>query len=105
MRSARWCSSARAAAAFQREGGAIGPIYSAEQIFNDPQVQARDVVTAVKDDDFGTVRMQNVVPRLTRNPGQIRWSAKDLGADTDAILGDLGFDATQIATLRENGII
>jgi crotonobetainyl-CoA:carnitine CoA-transferase CaiB-like acyl-CoA transferase len=92
-------------AAFQREGGAIGPIYSAEQIFNDPQVQARDVVTAVKDDDFGTVRMQNVVPRLTRNPGQIRWSAKDLGADTDAILGDLGFDATQIATLRENGII
>ncbi|MGC0223011.1 CaiB/BaiF CoA transferase family protein [Pseudooceanicola nitratireducens] len=90
---------------FQREGGAIGPIYSAEQIFNDPQVQARDVVTAVKDDDFGTVRMQNVVPRLTRNPGQIRWSAKDLGADTDAILGDLGFDATQIATLRENGII
>ncbi|MEC7793750.1 MAG: CaiB/BaiF CoA-transferase family protein [Pseudomonadota bacterium] len=92
-------------AAFQREGGAIGPIYSAEQIFNDPQVQARDVVTTVKDDDFGTVRMQNVVPRLTRNPGQIRWSAKDLGADTDAILGDLGFDATQIATLRENGII
>ncbi|GAA6148159.1 CaiB/BaiF CoA-transferase family protein [Pseudooceanicola nitratireducens] len=90
---------------FQREGGAIGPIYSAEQIFNDPQVQARDVVTAVKDDDFGTVRMQNVVPRLTRNPGQIRWSAKDLGADTDAILGDLGFDAAQIATLRENGII
>ncbi|MEC9104575.1 MAG: CaiB/BaiF CoA-transferase family protein [Pseudomonadota bacterium] len=92
-------------AAFQREGGAIGPIYSAEQIFNDPQVQARDVVTTVKDDDFGTVRMQNVVPRLTRNPGQIRWSAKDLGADTDAILGDLGFDATQIATLREHGII
>ncbi|MBY6166973.1 CaiB/BaiF CoA transferase family protein [Pseudooceanicola nitratireducens] len=90
---------------FQREGGAIGPIYSAEQIFNDPQVQARDVVTAVKDDDFGTVRMQNVVPRLTRNPGQIRWSAKDLGADTDAILTDLGFDVAQIATLRENGII
>lgn len=92
-------------AAFQREGGAIGPIYSAEQIFNDPQVQARDVVTTVKDDDFGTVRMQNVVPRLTRNPGQIRWSAKDLGADTDAILTDLGFDVAQIATLRENGII
>lgn len=92
-------------AAFQREGGAIGPIYSAEQIFNDPQVQARDVVTTVKDDDFGTVRMQNVVPRLTRNPGQIRWSAKDLGADTDAILTDLGFDVAQITTLRENGII
>ena len=92
-------------AAFHQEGGAIGPIYSVQQIFDDPQMQAREAVTSVPDDHFGTVRMQNVVPRLTRNPGQIRWSAKDLGADTDAILTDLGFDAAQIATLRDNGIV
>ncbi|MEQ5869053.1 CoA transferase [Sagittula sp. NFXS13] len=91
--------------AFAREGGAIGPIYSVEQIFEDAQMQAREVVTAVADDDFGTVRMQNVVPRLTNNPGRVRWSAKDLGVDTNEILADLGFDAEQIATLRDNGII
>lgn len=91
--------------AFEREGGAIGPIYSVEQIFEDAQVQARDVVTDVPDEDFGSVRMQNVVPRLTNNPGRVRWAAKSLGADTDAILGDLGFDTVQIAKLRDNGII
>lgn len=92
-------------AAFEREGGAIGPIYSVEQIFEDPQTQAREVVTAVADEDFGTVRMQNVVPRLTNNPGRVRWAAKHLGADTDALLAELGFDVDQIATLRGNGII
>lgn len=91
--------------AFKRENGAIGPIYSVEQIFEDPQVQAREVVTEVKDDDFGTVRMQNVVPRLTRNPGRIRWSAKDLGVDTDAILQDLGLSAEDIAKYREKGVV
>lgn len=92
-------------AAFARENGAIGPIYSVEQIFQDPQVQDREVVTAVPDDDFGEVRMQNVVPRLTRNPGRIRWAAKDLGADTDAILQELGLSAEEIAECREKGVV
>ena len=92
-------------AAFARENGAIGPIYSVEQIFQDPQVRDREVVTAVPDDDFGEVRMQNVVPRLTRNPGRIRWAAKDLGADTDAILQELGLSAAEIAQCREKGVV
>lgn len=92
-------------AAFAREGGAIGPIYSVEQIFEDEQVQAREVVTEVPDDDFGTVRMQNVVPRMTNNPGRIRWAAKDLGADTDAILSELGYSPEEIAAHRAKGIV
>lgn len=92
-------------AAFAREGGAIGPIYSVEQIFQDAQVQAREVVTSVPDEDFGTVRMQNVVPRFTRNPGRVRWAAKDIGADTDAILSELGYDAEIIAKLKSDGIV
>ncbi|MEW5422288.1 CaiB/BaiF CoA transferase family protein [Amorphus sp. 3PC139-8] len=91
--------------AFACENGAIGPIYSVEQIFNDAQVQDREVITAVPDDDFGAVRMQNVVPRLTRNPGLVRWAAKDLGSDTDTILAQLGFSPDDVAKLRTAGII
>lgn len=92
-------------AAFHRENGAIGPIYSVEQIFEDAQMQAREAITAVPDDHFGQVRMQNVVPRLTRNPGRIRWAAKDLGADTTAILRDLGLCDAEIADYRQKGVI
>ena len=49
--------------------------------------------------------MQNVVPRLTRNPGHIRWAAKGLGVDTDTILDELGYTATDIAMLRANGVV
>lgn len=91
--------------AFAREGGAIGPIYSVEQLFNDPQVQAREVVTQVPDDDFGSVGMQNVVPRLTQNPGHIRWAAKAVGTDTDAILSELGYGPEEIAALSDQKII
>lgn len=90
---------------FEREGGAIGPVYSVEQIFEDTHNQAREMVTDVADADFGTVRMQNVVPRLTNSPGHIRWAAKDLGADTDAILTELGFSADDITSLRQKGIV
>lgn len=91
--------------AFAREGGAIGPIYSVEQIFDDPQVQAREMVARVPDEDFGAVGMQNVVPRLTRRPGKIRWAAKRLGADTDAILSGLGYGPDEIAALRKRNIV
>lgn len=91
--------------AFAATGGAIGPIYSVEQIHQDAQSQAREVFTKVPDEDFGTVGMQNVVPKLTRNPGKVRWAAKSLGADNDAILTELGYSANEIAGLREKGII
>lgn len=91
--------------AFASEGGAIGPIYSVEQIFNDPQMHAREMVAQVPDEDFGTVGMQTVVPRLTRNPGRIRWAAKGIGADNEAILTGLGYSPEQIDELREHGVI
>ncbi len=91
--------------AFAREGGAIGPIYSVEQIFNDPQMRAREMVAQVPDEDFGTVGMQTVVPRLTRNPGRIRWAAKGVGADNEAILTGLGYTQQQIDELRKHGVI
>lgn len=91
--------------AFAREGGAIGPIYSVEQIFNDPQMRAREMVAQVPDEDFGTVGMQTVVPRLTRNPGRIRWAAKGVGADNEAILTGLGYSPEQIDELRKHGVI
>ncbi|TNE33612.1 MAG: CoA transferase [Alphaproteobacteria bacterium] len=92
--------------AFAEAKGTIAPIYSVEQIFNDPQYQAREAITSVEDDDFGTVRLQNVVPKFTRNPGKIRWTAKGLGVDNGAIFKNLlGMGDEEIDACRERGII
>jgi len=53
-----------------------------------------------------TVRIQNVSPRLSAAPGEIRWVGAALGAHNEAIFcGDLGLSATQLEELSDAGVI
>lgn len=50
--------------------------------------------------------MQNVVPRLSHDPGRVRRAGPPLGADTDEVLRDLpGLDQEEIARLRREHVI
>ncbi|WP_339947463.1 CoA transferase [uncultured Albimonas sp.] len=75
-----------AIARFREAGGTLAPILSIDQIFEDPQFQAREAIVAVPDDDFGEVRMQAVVPRFSRSPTRPGRAAGRLGRDTEAVL-------------------
>lgn len=99
-------SQAEALDAFHATKGVIAPVYTVDQMFTDPQFAARGMIEAVPDEDFGSVRMQAVVPRLERNPGRIRWAAKDCGVDNDQVYRErLGLSDAQIAKLREAKVI
>ncbi len=90
-------------AAFSEAGAAIAPVYDVADLMADPQITARDAITEVADPDLGSLRMQNVLFRMSATPGAIRFTGRPLGADTDAILGDeLGLD---VAQLRERGVV
>jgi crotonobetainyl-CoA:carnitine CoA-transferase CaiB-like acyl-CoA transferase len=90
-------------AAFSDAGAAIAPVYDVAELMADPQIVARDAITQVDDPDLGPVRMQNLLFRMSDTPGAIRFTGRQLGADTDAILGDeLGLD---VAGLRARGIV
>lgn len=89
--------------AFTEAGAAIAPVYDVAELLADPHVLARETITSVVDDDLGPVRMQNVLFRMSETPGEIRFTGRPLGADTDAILGgELGLD---VDDLRERGIV
>ena len=93
-------------AAFQKAQGTIAPIYSVDQIFADPQVQARDAVTSVPDRDFGSVRMQNVVPRFVNDPGKVRSTGGAIGQDNAEIYGEwLGLASDERQRLKKAGVI
>jgi crotonobetainyl-CoA:carnitine CoA-transferase CaiB-like acyl-CoA transferase len=50
--------------------------------------------------------MPAVVPRLSETPGEVAWLGRDLGADTDTILGRaLGYTTERLAQLHARGII
>ncbi len=83
-----------------------GPIYDVAQIFADPQVAHRGTLVEVEDPGLGKVRIQNVVPRFKRNPGRVRWLGKpEIGADTGAVLGEIGYSREDIARLESEGVI
>jgi crotonobetainyl-CoA:carnitine CoA-transferase CaiB-like acyl-CoA transferase len=92
--------------AFEEVGAALFPVYDVAQLFADPQVQARDAVTTVDDEDLGPLRMQNVWFRLSGTPGGIRFAGRRLGQDTDAVLTErLGYTPEQVAALRRDGVV
>jgi crotonobetainyl-CoA:carnitine CoA-transferase CaiB-like acyl-CoA transferase len=91
--------------AFTEAGAAIGAVYNAQDLVEDPHVQETEMLIEVPDDDLGPVLQHNVMWRLSQSPGRIRFSGRALGQDTDAVLTELGYDDKQIADLRKNEVI
>ncbi|MFD9869221.1 CaiB/BaiF CoA transferase family protein [Streptomyces niveus] len=94
-----------AIAAFEKAEAAIAPVHDISDVMNDPQYRALDTVTEVQDPELGPIRMQNVLFRLSETPGAIRWAGRPHGADTEAVLTELGLSAPEIAALREEGVL
>lgn len=91
---------------FSRHGGTIAPVLSIEQIANDPHAQARQMIVAVPDKDFGAVAMSNVVPRFAVDRAQISHAAGDIGEDNTEVFADwLGLSEPTIRGLRRRKVI
>ncbi|TVZ99296.1 crotonobetainyl-CoA:carnitine CoA-transferase CaiB-like acyl-CoA transferase [Streptomyces sp. BK340] len=92
-------------AAFEKADAAVAPVQDARDVLEDPQYQALDTVTTVADPELGPLRMQNVLFRLSATPGAIRWAGRPHGADTDAVLTELGLTPAELRALREEGAL
>ncbi|MEH0503167.1 CoA transferase [Streptomyces scabiei] len=90
---------------FEKAEAAVAPVQDITDVMADPQYRALDTVTTVDDPDLGPLRMQNVLFRLSATPGAIRWAGRAHGADTDAVLTELGLSGPDIAALRQEGAL
>ncbi len=91
---------------FERVGAALAPIYDVAQLMNDPHVKARETITTVDDEDLGPVKMQNLMFRMARTPGCIRFPGRRLGQDNDRFYREsLGLDPEDVAALQEKGVL
>jgi len=80
-------------------------IYSAEDMFADPQFLAREMFLAAKLPDGKPFKMPGIVPKLSETPGGVEWTGPKLGEHNDLVLGRLGYSTEQIAALRNSGAI
>lgn len=83
--------------------GVWSPMQSAGELHDDPQVVANNYITYLTD--------ENGEQPLVRAPVQFDGERPDLefapmqGEHTDAVLAEIGVDASEIATLRASGVI
>lgn len=91
---------------FQRHDAPGTPVKSIADLMDDPHIQAREMVVSVPDKELGTVRMQGVVPKLSRTPGKIRHAGQVLGESNGNVYRDLlGCTEARLQELRGKGVI
>jgi len=86
-------------------GVCVAPVLSLDEVVDHPQVRARRMVIDVEDAEFGPIRQPGIAFKLSGTPGSVRTLAPCRGADTDTVLGELGYDREQIEAARTAGAI
>ena len=92
-------------AAFESAEAAIAPVYDASELLADPQLSATGAFASVDDDELGPIRMTNMISRLSDTPGGIDHPGRAHGADTAAVLAEVGVDEAELQRLRKEGVV
>ena len=82
-----------------------GPIYSVEDMYNDPHYHARGLFERVEYVG-GELEIPSIHPKLSDTPGRTDHGGPRLGQHTEVVLSDyLGLDEKQISSLKSQSII
>jgi len=83
----------------------FGPVATVEEMLDDPQAHARQMVVEQADRRGETRRTLGNPLKLSATPPTLRTPPPDFGAHTDEVLGTLGYTAGDVAALRSRGIV
>ncbi|MDP2950290.1 MAG: CaiB/BaiF CoA-transferase family protein, partial [Chloroflexota bacterium] len=83
----------------------VAPVYSLDEVFEDPHVRARQMLVELEHPTLGKVQQVGIGVKLSETPGSVRSLAPRRGQHTEEVLSDLGYSEEQIRGLREEGAI
>ncbi len=84
-------------------GVPCGPILTIDQVFEDPQVRHLGLAQQVESPTYGPLNVVRAPVRLSRTSTSLRSAAPRPGGDTEAVLREAGYSASQIEALEKAG--
>jgi crotonobetainyl-CoA:carnitine CoA-transferase CaiB-like acyl-CoA transferase len=91
--------------ALERAGVVAGPIYNMAQVYNDPHVQAREMLIDLEDPALGVLHNIGIPVKLSATPGRIRCRAPALGEHSREILVEAGFSEKEVEALVAREVV
>ena len=88
-----------------KAGVVAGPIYNMEQVYHDPQVQAREMLIDLDDPELGILHNIGIPVKLSATPGRIRRRAPALGEHSVEVLQAAGFSEADVVELVNAGVV
>jgi crotonobetainyl-CoA:carnitine CoA-transferase CaiB-like acyl-CoA transferase len=85
-------------------GVPCGRVMGLGEVFADPQVLDQQMVLTQRHPGHGDVKMLGFPIKFAEAPCELRRPAPELGADTQAVLAELGYSADEIAAMHEAGV-
>lgn len=83
----------------------VGKVYGVDEMVQDPQVLHRRMIVDIEHPEWGPVRQFGTAIKLSESRAQPRAAAPVTGEHTDEVLRQLGMTQTEIARLRETGVV
>ena len=87
------------------EGVPSAPVLGRHEVLDHPQIQANEMIVEEVHPVAGPIRQARPAARFDRTPARIRGPAPELGADTVAILEELGVSSSEIDELVAGGAV
>lgn len=103
-----WCATLSAEEAERRlsdAGLAAAKVESYEEAARNAQVLERDMLQDTVLEDGTVAPLTGPAVKFSRTPTRVRHASRPVGADTEAILVEIGLDAAAVAELRVHGAI
>ena len=84
----------------------VAPVHRMDEVFQDPQILAREMIVEIEHPQAGMVKMPNFPVKFSETPGEVATPAPLLGQHNEEILAELlGYNREEVDKLKEEGIL